>query len=237
MSSSSIQKKLGSQWFCTLTVPNESTDTMTSIKDRVDKFAKASHFLDFNVKNVCQALDKVAGLYQITVKKEMNTLGKRFEELGTALSAEPLEAQNNNILSRALVTCGNNYNQIGNSFGEQPKDDIGPLLDRLFLYRGIIQQMPEIVQFEKNAIQTYEEFQAKPDKLLGKNLMDVAPRREVISHVTFAEINQFNKEKVEDIAICMKTFLKKQIEFYTEITECLKRSLAGFEQIPVTKKF
>lgn len=232
-----IKSLKGSQWFCTLTVPNESTDTMTSIKERVDKFSKASHYLDFTVKNVCQALDKVAGLHQLTYKKEMNNLGKRFEELGTALSAEPLDAQNNNILSRAIVTCGNNYNQIGNSFGEQPKDDIGPLLDRLFLYRGIIQQMPEIVQFEKNAIQTYEEFQAKPDKLLGKNLMDVAPRREVISHVTFAEINQFNKEKVEDITICMKTFLKKQIEFYTEVTETLKRSLAGFEQIPVTKKF
>jgi hypothetical protein len=97
--------------------------------------------------------------------------------------------------------------------------------------------MPEIVQFEKNAIQTYEEFQTKPDKLLGKNLMDVAPRREVISHVTFAEINQFNREKVEDITICMKTFLKKQIDFYTEVTECLKRSLTAFGEIPVQKKF
>lgn len=97
--------------------------------------------------------------------------------------------------------------------------------------------MPDIVQFEKNAIQSYEEFQQKPEKLQGRNLMDVAPRREIISHVTFAEINQFNKDKVEDITICMKTYLQKQIEFYSEITECLKRSLAAFEQIPVSKKF
>lgn len=227
----------GAQWFATLTVPGESTDTITSIKDRVEKFSKASTFLDNNVKNVCSALEKISSTHVSSYKKELNVLGKRFEELGTALSAEPLDAQNNNILSRAMVTCGNTYNQIGNSYAEQPKEDASPLLDRLYLYRGIVQQMPDIVQFEKNAIQTYEEFQQKPEKLLGRSLMEVAPRREVISHVTFAEINQFNKDKVEDITICMKTFLQKQIEFYSEITECLRRSLAGFEQIPITKKF
>lgn len=227
----------GSQWFATLTVPGESTDTITSIKDRVEKFSKSAQFLDYNVKNVCTALEKVSSMHASTYKKELNNLGKRFEEFGTALSAEPLDSQNNNILSQAMVTCGNTYNQLGNSFGEQPREDCSPLLDRLYLYRGIIQQMPDIMQFEKNAIQTYEEFQQKPDKLLGKNLMEVAPRREIISHVTFAEINQFNRDKVEDITICMKTFLQKQIEFYSEITECLKRSLAGFDQIPVTKKF
>ena len=121
----------GSQWFCTLTVPNESVDTMSSIKERVDKFSKASHFLDYNVKNVCQALERLAYMNQ-SVKKDVANLGKRFEELGTALSAEALDAQNNSVLSRALVTAGNNYNQIGNSFGEQPKDDIGPLLDRYY---------------------------------------------------------------------------------------------------------
>ncbi len=186
--------------------------------------------------NFCQVVNERV-LINSSVKKDLTTLGRRFEELGTALSNEALESQNNAILSRALVTCGNTYVQIGNSYADQPKEDVNPLLDRLYLYRGIVQQMPDIVQFEKNAISTYEELQQRPEKLQGRNLMEVASRREVISHVTFAEINHFNREKVEDITICMKTFLKKQIEFYTEITECLKRSLAGFEQIPVTKKF
>ena len=95
--------------------------------------------------------------------------------------------------------------------------------------------MPDIVQFEKNAIQTYEEFQQKPEKLQGRSLMEVAPRREIISHVTFAEINQFNKDKVDDMTQYMRSFLLKQIEFYSEITECLKKAYSGFEKIPVAK--
>jgi len=224
----------GAQWFCTLTVPGESSDTTTAIKERVDKFSKASLSLDYCVRNVGNALDKINSLHVSTYKKELTNFGKRLEEFGSALSAEPLDAQNNSALSRAIVTTGNIYNQIGNSYAEQGKEDVGPMLDRLSMYSGIIQQMPDIVKFEKNAIQTYEEFQQRPEKLQGRALSEVAPRREIISHVTFAEINQFNKDKVDDLTLYMRSFLAKQIKFYDEIGECLKRAQAGFEQIPVS---
>jgi hypothetical protein len=234
------QSKIINQYFINLKyflfkiiVPGESTDTTTSIKERVEKFSKASYSLDYSIKNLCGALEKISSLHTTTYKKELNNLGKRFEEFGSTLSAEPLDAQNNSALSRAMVTAGNTYNQICLSYGEQSKEDIFPLLDRLGLYRGIIQQMPDIVQFEKNAIQHYEEFQQKPEKLQGRALSEVAPRREIISHVTFAEINQFNKDKVEDLTLYMRSFLQKQIEFYSEITECLKKAYSGFEQIPI----
>ena len=119
-------------------------------------------------------------------------------------------------------------------YGEQAKEDVGPLTDRFALYRGIIQQMPDIVQYEKSAISIYEDFQHRPEKLQGRNLMEVAPRREIITHVTFAEINQFNREKVDNFAQAMRAFLQKQIAFYSEVTECLKRAGEVFEQIPTS---
>lgn len=222
----------GSQWFCTLTVPGESVDTTAIIKERVEKFSKASSNLDNSVKNVIHALDKLSSHHCSIYKKEFLFLGKKLEDLGLSLSNEALEAPNNGALSTALVTVGNTYSQIGNNYGEQAKADIYPLLDRLLLYRGIIQQMPDIVQFEKNAIQTFEEFQQRPEKLEGRSLIEIAPRREIISHVTFAEINLFNKDKVDDITQYMKNFLQQQILFYTEITECLKRAYSNFEKIP-----
>lgn len=103
----------GSQWFATLSVPNESPDTIPSIKERLEKFSKASNTLDYTVKNACSALEKVSAMHSSAYKKELTVLGKRFEECGTALSNESLDAQNNSILSRAMVTCGNTYNQIG----------------------------------------------------------------------------------------------------------------------------
>lgn len=142
------------------------------------------------------ALDKIASLNTNTYKKEYNNLGKKLEEYGLFLSNESLDAPNNSALSTAMITAGNTFNQIGNIYGEQAKVDINPLLDRLILYRGIIQQMPDIVQFEKSSIALFEEFQQRPEKLEGRSLMEISPRREVISHVTFAEMNLFNREKV-----------------------------------------
>lgn len=222
----------GAQWFCTLTVPGESVDTAASIKDRVDKFSKATSNLDNCVKNVLTSLEKVTSLHSTTYKKELLFLGKKFEELGNTLSADALDAPNNSMLSTALITAGNTYSQIGNIYGEQGKLDMNPLIDKFYMYRGIIQQMPDIVQFEKNAIQTCEEFNQKPEKLEGRALMEVIPRREIISHVTFAEINLFNKDKVDDFSQSMRTFLQQQIAFYTEITDCLKRAYDNFEKIP-----
>lgn len=224
----------GAQWFCTLTVPGESVDTPNGIRERVDKFAKAATVLDNGVKNVMLALDKIASLNTNTYKKEYNNLGKKLEEFGLFLSNESLDAPNNSSLSTAMITAGNTFNQIGNIYGEQAKVDINPLLDRLILYRGIIQQMPDIVQFEKSSIALFEEFQQRPEKLEGRSLMEISPRREVISHVTFAEMNLFNREKVDDMAVYFKTFLQQQITFYSEITECLKRAYANFERIPIT---
>lgn len=223
-----------SQWFCTLTVPGESVDTTNNIKERIDKFSRASINLDNCVKNVSSTLEKISSLNSTTFKKEFTGLGKRLEEWGIALSNESLDAPNNSSLSSALITVANTYAQIGNMYGEQGKIDIGPLLDRLYLYRGIIQQMPEICQFEKNAIQTFEELQQRPEKLEGRSLMEVAPRREIISHVTFAEINLFNRDKVDDFNNYMKTYLQQQITFYSEITECLKRAYTAFEKIPTS---
>jgi sorting nexin-9/18/33 len=222
----------GAQWYCTLTVPGESVDTTVNIKERVDKFARATINLDNCIKNVSIALEKIAGFHTTTYKKEFTHFGKKLEEFGLSLSNDALDAPNNSALSTALVTAGNTYTQIGNLYGEQSKTDINLLLDRFGLYRGIAQQMPDIVAFEKQSIQLYEEFQQKPEKLEGRPFVEVAPRREIISHVTFAEINQFNKDKVDDFNNYMKQYLQQQIAFYTEITECLKRAYANFEKIP-----
>jgi hypothetical protein len=224
----------GAQWFCTLTVPGVSIDTSTNIKERVDKFSKAASALDNSVKNVTYTLDKLSSLHSSAYKKELVNLGKSLEQLGTTLNADPLDAPNNKQLSTAFLTVGNVYTEIGHVYGEQSKLDITPLLDNLSLYRGIIQQMPDVVQFEKNAIQTYEEFQAKPEKLEGHKLMEVAPRLELIHHVTFAEINLFNKDKVDDLNLYMRKFLQQQISFYSEITDRLKRALTSFEQVPTS---
>lgn len=47
---------------------------------------------------------------------------------------------------------------------------------------------------------------------------DVLNRLEVSNYATLAEINFFNNEKVVDFNNYMKTYLSKQIEFYTDVS-------------------
>jgi sorting nexin-9/18/33 len=224
----------GSQWFCTLTVPGQSIDAANSIKDRVDRFSKSTNALDASLKNVITSFEKLESFHSGPYRKELSAIGKRLEDFGKTISAEPLDAPKNSDLSKALVVAGTAYTQIGNMYAEQSRYDLQPLLDHFTMYRGIIQQMPDIVQFEKNAIEQYDEFNRRADKLEGRDLMQIAPRLDIISHVTFAEINQFNSDKVDDIALNMRQYLQNQIKFHKEITECLEKAYASFEKIPIS---
>jgi hypothetical protein len=100
-------------------VPGESVDTTAGIRERVDKFAKATTMLDNGAKNVMVALDKLGVMNSTAYKKEFSNLGKKLEEFGLFLSNDALDAPNNSQLSTALITAGNTYNQIGNMYGEQ----------------------------------------------------------------------------------------------------------------------
>jgi hypothetical protein len=46
-------------------------------------------------------------------------------------------------------------------------------------------------------------------------------RLEVANYSTLAEINFFNKQKVLDYNTYMKEFLKKQIEFYNDVSNTI----------------
>ncbi len=65
---------------------------------------------------------------------------------------------------------------------------------------------------------------------------DIASRREIICNVTLAEINQFNRNKVDDLTNYIPNILQKQIDMYSEIVTCLKRAHSSFEQTQVAKQ-
>lgn len=62
----------GAQWFCTLTVPGVSIDSPVNVKDRVDKFSKATLHVDTSVKNVVLALEKLSSFNSTTYKRELS---------------------------------------------------------------------------------------------------------------------------------------------------------------------
>jgi sorting nexin-9/18/33 len=64
------------------------------------------------------------------------------------------------------------------------------------------------------------------------NMGDIITRLDVVNYATLAEVNYFNGQKINDFSLYMRSFLSKQIEFYSEITEKLQKALAKFEVLP-----
>lgn len=222
----------GAQWMNAIDAPTEGIGSFSSTTEFIDKFSKDSNRLDTRIKNVSSSLEKISLYRRSSFKREFYTLGKRFEDLANALSAETMEWKNNNLLNYAFMTTSASYFEISHLYAEQSNIDINPLLDRLGLYRRVLQKMPSITQYEKNSIQIYENFQAKPEKLDSSvKMTEVVSRKDLTTHVMYAEINQFNMDKIADMKQYMKSFLTDQIKFYTDITNSLKKSLECFDNI------
>ena len=142
----------GAQWLCSLNSPQCSIGTTAKIKEQLDKFSKAVVTMDSSVKNLTQAVEKLAQTHATSYKKEITYLGKKFEELGSCLSNDALSLpkdSSHSKLCEALKHTGVTYVDIANSYGEQAKEDASPLIEQLYLYRAILQQMPEVVNFDK----------------------------------------------------------------------------------------
>lgn len=113
-------------------------------------------------------------------------------------------------------------------YGGQPKD-VKPLLDRFALYHRILQRVPNLLHFEKNSAQTFLELAKLPEN----NVDAIKPRRDLITHITLAEMNFLNGQKVDDMNLYMREFLANQVDFYAQISTCLQRALVAFQQIPL----
>ncbi len=102
----------GAQWLCTVNVPSISSGTTANIKERIEKFQRATANLDTCVKNVMQGVEKVTSTHTSLYRKELGFMGKKIEELGNCLCSEALSTVNttsNSKLSEALINTGVTY--------------------------------------------------------------------------------------------------------------------------------
>lgn len=226
----------GAQWFRAVGIPNTKMNTVASIRDRVFTFSKTAIKLDNCFKMVNNDLEKMVSYHGNYYKKELHSLGTHLVEFGAVLSLDALEAPNNTMLSKAIASMGECYNQVSDMYVEHAKDEATVLLEKMEFMRNVVKQMPSVAQYELNALDYYEELHKKPEKTKGTDQAQLTHRREVISNVTLAEIHQFNTDKVNDLHAYLRTFLRKQVTFYAKMTECFKKVANEFEQIPNDKK-
>lgn len=52
------------------------------------------------------------------------------------------------------------------------------------------------------------------------DLVNVADRYQTLNHVVLAEINFFQREKVQDLNAYLKALMDEQIQFYERVSRC-----------------
>lgn len=86
--------------------------------------------------------------HQQLYKREFQKIGQCFQALGHALEADD-STRNRSPLNHALKVTGEAYNEIGKLYEEQPKYDWEPLADKFHIYRGIINNFPDVINIHK----------------------------------------------------------------------------------------
>ncbi len=107
-------------------------------------FTTFSNHMDSAVKNLQKTCADQTQKYQSSFKREYQTVGKAFVQLGSALQQDGIGSTVN--LTNAIVTTGENYEEIGNMFDEQPKLDWERLGDVMHDYRGMLSGWPGVPQ-------------------------------------------------------------------------------------------
>ncbi|KAJ8299164.1 hypothetical protein KUTeg_023224 [Tegillarca granosa] len=163
-------------------------------------------------------------------KREYQKIGESFKQLAQTFNLDTTSSSRE--LTAAIDYTGDTYNNIGNMFEQQPKEDIDPLMDTLFEYKGILSTYPDILTFHEGAIGKAKEclkLQSE-NKMTESEVQTSLQRADVISYGTLAEVNHFQKSRVEDFKGVMQTYLRGQIKFYKEITEKLEKTLERVEK-------
>ncbi|KAJ8963685.1 hypothetical protein NQ317_014999 [Molorchus minor] len=134
--------------FC-LSIEAPEKEILPSLVDsKIDESLNYVIRMDQCIKNLMQTAQdqqkKCANMY----KREFTKIGESFFALGSAF-----EFNQQGMYSKASVdvkSIGSTYIMIGKLYEEQAKIDWQPLFDKLYIYKGITNCLPEVLNLQKN---------------------------------------------------------------------------------------
>lgn len=211
--------------FC-MCVEAPDKEILSSVVDpKVDESINYIGKLDQCIKNLMQTAQdqqkKSANMY----KREFTRIGESFFALGSAF-----EYNQQGMYSKASVdvkSIGSTYIMIGKLYEEQAKIDWQPLYDKLYIYKGITNNLPDILNLQKLSEQKKRECERNATQQVA--LADVRRRADVLTYTVFAELSHFQNERDTDLKLTMKTFLQEQLNFYKNIVCKLEDTLKQFD--------
>lgn len=219
----------GASFFLAVQPPEQLLDPV-SVEKKTDHFQKFVIKFDDSVKQLFITSMDQSKKYTGGFKREVQKVATSFRDLGNAFEMET--SPRSTSLTLAIKHTADTYEEIGNIYEEQPKQDFEPMGDILHEYKGMLAAWPDILQLHKSAINKRKDYQklTEEGKLSTEEVQSIYKRIDVISHATLAEITHFQLERIEDFKHMMKSFLSAQIDFYQQVVQKLQESLSKYQQ-------
>ncbi|XP_075885080.1 sorting nexin-18-like [Nelusetta ayraudi] len=209
---------VGGNFFLTISPPQVPLD-LQEVESKIEGFKTFTKRMDENIVVVNATINEFARKQATGFKKEYQKVGQSFKMLAQAfeLDQQPYSAG----LNKAIADTGEAYEAIGDYFAEQPRQDLDPISDLLDLYRGHLDNFPDIIHVQKGALTKVKDC--------PKQESELHERCNIISCATLAEIQHFHRTRVRDFRGQMQQHLGAQIAFFQKITAKLQDVLQRYD--------
>lgn len=219
---------VGAHFMLTLQIPNEHQD-LQDVEERIDTFKAFAKKMDDSVLQLTHVASELVRKHLGGFRKEFQRLGNSFQSISHAFTLDPPNSSEN--LNKAISHTGRTYENIGELFAEQPKNDLFLMLDKLSLYQGLLANFPDIIHLQKGAFAKVKESQRMSDegKMDQGEADGIRKRCRTVGFALQAEMSHFHQQREVDFKQMMQAYLTEQIAFYQRVVQQLERTLRMYD--------
>lgn len=219
---------VGPNFFKSIAMPPSVSLTM-SPEMTLESFRKFTKAMDDGINQLSASSHNILAKYRSSFSRDFQSQGKSMTSLSSAFGMS--EANTDPVLTDSILYAGDTYIKIGDSFITQPKLDVTPLIDTLWLYKGVLDSMPDLYHIQTGALRKVKECRKMKDegKMSESDCGGVAERCDTITACMQSEITHFHQERSRDFALAMRDYLQGQVEFFASITDQLRDAQTKFD--------
>ncbi|VDM81703.1 unnamed protein product, partial [Strongylus vulgaris] len=198
---------VGGNFFNCVTFPQSSLD-LSNVERQVDKFQRSVKTTEDAMRVMQERLGIFQKLFVGPVKSNWQKMALAFVTLAQSFHTD--DHPGSNRMVDALKQTAHHYHQIGDDFEAHSKNDMEPVMESLYSFKGTIQTAPDILHVHKQAIQKYRECEGK---LSHADAERIKRRVDSTSYAVLAEMNHLNTEKVGNIFVKFMCRLRSEPYF------------------------
>ncbi|UMM26883.1 hypothetical protein L5515_010403 [Caenorhabditis briggsae] len=214
---------IGGSFLNCITVPQQPLDP-NAVDQQVERFQRSVKTSEEAMRVMQERMNMFQKVFAGPVKQNWQKMGSAFKTLQQSFEIDETVASRR--LTDALAHTASEYHEIGQVFDAHTKNDMEPVLENLYSYKGTVQNVPDIIHVHKQALQKFRESEGRLSSMEAEKMKQ---RIDAMSYAVIAEIQHQTAEKVEDLKSTMGTYLKRQAAFYQDVASKLGALSARYD--------